>query len=56
MAELDELRTKVEGYRELQAKVTLLEKALAYGGPSLREAPRMKIPEPKSFSKGCEGS
>lgn len=44
-AELDELRTKVEGYEELKTKVTL-ENVGAYGGPLARKEPRVKISEP----------
>lgn len=49
-AKLDQLRAKVDGCDELKTEVTLLDEAIAYGKPSSREAPKMKIFEPKSFS------
>ncbi|KAJ4960077.1 hypothetical protein NE237_019987 [Protea cynaroides] len=51
---VDSLREEIDNLRvvneDLKAKITVLERAVANGGPSQRDIPKLRIPEPKSFN------
>ncbi|KAJ4978783.1 hypothetical protein NE237_009563 [Protea cynaroides] len=51
---VDSLRKEIDNFRvvneNLKAKITVLERAVANGGPSQREIPKLRIPKPKPFN------
>ncbi|KAJ4973268.1 hypothetical protein NE237_006442 [Protea cynaroides] len=51
---VDSLREDIDNLRvvneDLKAKITVLERAVANGGPSQREISKLRIPEPKPFN------
>ncbi|KAJ4970917.1 hypothetical protein NE237_004016 [Protea cynaroides] len=51
---VDSLREEIDNLRvvneDLKAKITVLERVVANGGPSQREIPKLRIPEPKPFN------
>ncbi|KAJ4954184.1 hypothetical protein NE237_031016 [Protea cynaroides] len=51
---VDSLRKEIDNLRvvneDLKANITVLERAVANGGLSQREIPKLRIPEPKPFN------